>query len=364
MMMSKTNSRQRADLYRLLSRLYRVEVDRKLLDALKALSFPTADGVLGEGYEMLKAYLDGCGGNALEELAVDYATVFLAAGSADGAAAIPCESVYTSPKKIFMQDAWEDVCRIYGEHGLGKNDAFQDLMEDHVAVELEFMATLAESRDPKAELSFLEGHLLNWMEGFTADIDKYARCDFYKAVGRITLGFLRGERELLAALVEGELNQSAAFSVRNERFANVLARLKEHYHVYAPKRGPKGTDLIRCGEIDALTDIVYKESLCPGSRLDNRDAVGGVAEDDKAILLICRPCDRKFIPLPNTCKMKLVALECFDDYAGSSSACGGTCEYAAVMRIDDICALVEVCDEELLPYFADEVPIDFTPRIC
>ena len=364
MMMSKINSRQRADLYRLLSRLYRVEVDRKLLDGLKALTFPTADGVLGEGYEMLKSYLDSCGDNALEELAVDYATVFLAAGSADGAAAIPCESVYTSPKKIFMQDAWEDVRRIYGERSLGKNDAFQDLMEDHVAVEVEFMATLVESREPKAELAFLEDHLLNWMESFTADIDKYARCDFYKAVGRITLGFLRSERELLTALAEGELNQSSSFSVRNERFANVLARLKEHYHVYAPKRGPKGTGLIRYGEIDALTDIVYKEPLCPGSQFDNRGAVGQTVKDDKTILLICRPCDRKFITLPNADKVRLVALECFDDCACGLTDCSTVRKYAAVMHIDDICALVEVCDEELLPYFADEVPIDFTPRIC
>ena len=159
MMISRVNMQERADLYRLLSRLYRVEVDQALLNALKSLSFPAAEGVLGEGYEMLKSYLDHCGEDALDQLAVDYATVFLAAGSADGAAAIPCESVYTSPKKIFMQEAWEDVCAIYGQHNLAKDGAFQDLMEDHVALELEFMAALVESRAPEAEKSFLENHL-------------------------------------------------------------------------------------------------------------------------------------------------------------------------------------------------------------
>ena len=35
---------------------------------------------------------------------------------------------------------------------------------------------------------------------------------------------------------------------------------------------------------------------------------------------------------------------------------------SVAVRIDDIFALVEVKDEELLPYFQDEVPIHFTPR--
>ena len=396
MMISRVNMQERADLY-LLSRLYRVEVDQALLDALKSLSFPAAEGVLGEGYEMLKSYLGSCGEDALDQLAVDYATVFLAAGSADGAAAIPCESVYTSPKKIFMQEAWEDVCAIYGQHNLAKDGAFQDLMEDHVALELEFMAALVESRAPEAEKSFLENHLLNWMPAFTADIDKYARCDFYKAVGRITMGFLQSEQELLNALADGSLKQSSSFSVRNERFANVLARLKEHYHVYAPKRfpkrGPRGTDLIRYGEINALTDIVYKEkshfspkeTFYPISQtlfhFNNQDCSQKELEDEKGILLICRPCDINAIRRLDHIflhngqpdlyysrmreKLKLVMLECtesFDNCFCVSMGSNIAYDYSAAMRIDDICALMEIRDEELLPYFADEVPIEFSPE--
>ena len=126
MMMTKNDREMRIRLYRLLSRLYRVEVDAPLLEMLKGLSFPeSADETLAEGYAMLRGYLAGCGENALEDLAVDYATVFLAAGSAEGAAAIPCESVYTSAKKIFMQEAWEDVCRLYAEKGMTKTVLFQ-----------------------------------------------------------------------------------------------------------------------------------------------------------------------------------------------------------------------------------------------
>ena len=164
MMITKSEMEPRAHLYSLLSRLYRVEVDAPLLEKLKGLSFPAAaNETLSEGYAMLTAYLANCGEGTLDDLAVDYATVFLAAGSADGQAAIPCESIYTSPKKIFMQEAWEDVCRIYAEKGLTKSSRHSDLMEDHLALELEFMATLVKRRDPKAEQAFIEQHLLNWL---------------------------------------------------------------------------------------------------------------------------------------------------------------------------------------------------------
>ena len=52
MMITKSELQPRADLYRLLSRLYRVEVDQPLLDALKELRFPQAENeILAEGYD-------------------------------------------------------------------------------------------------------------------------------------------------------------------------------------------------------------------------------------------------------------------------------------------------------------------------
>ena len=53
MMISKTNDRSRARFYRLLSRLYRAEVDGTLLDKLKALALPQAEGGLAAGYTLL-----------------------------------------------------------------------------------------------------------------------------------------------------------------------------------------------------------------------------------------------------------------------------------------------------------------------
>ena len=56
MMITKSEMEPRAQLYSLLARLYRVEVDAPLLDALKVLSFPAAaNETLAEGYSMLSA---------------------------------------------------------------------------------------------------------------------------------------------------------------------------------------------------------------------------------------------------------------------------------------------------------------------
>lgn len=394
MLISRENIKKRAAMYRLLSRFFAKEADGEFVESLEKMHFPSGGGDLAEGYEMLKAYLATKSENCLEELAVDYAVAFLAAGKADGAAAIPVESLYGS-EGIFMQQSWEDAKKWYTCFGLAKSS--EDMMEDHLAAELEFMAWLCENEETEKQKEFLESHLVNWLPAFKADLDKYVKTDFYKAAGSLTLGFTTMERELLAAVSEGKAAVSKSFSVRNERFANILARLQESYHVYAPmrfpKRGPKGSDLIRYGEITRLEDIVYKEKshfspkecFYPVSqtlfRFEVEECSEEAMKDEKGIILICRACDINAIRhLDNIFlhngeadsyyarireKLKLVLLECRDSFENCFCASLGSNvagDYAAAMRIDDICALMEICDEELLEYFVDEVPIDFAPE--
>ena len=463
-MITKADYQNRINLYRLLSRLFRVETDRALLDSLKTLAFPDALApaesstapALYEGYSMLRAYLDSCddkpdmgkeGGaqqkavyaaDPIEDLAVDFATVFLAAGSADGSAAIPCESVYTGKKKIFMQEAWEEVTELYKEYGLDVNEEFGDIMADHIAAELDFMANLIEigfTTRPEsltlgsdaaatggsgplvnsaplvsstnqgtleAQKSFLENHLLNWVPDFVSDIDRYARVDFYKAVGRIALGFLQLELSLVKGLLAGlqgesAIRQAPSYSVRQERFQNILALLQEKYRVFGPKRlpkrGPRGTDLIRYGEINALTEIEYKEKshfsakevFYPISQtllyFNGENCTEKELPEDKDIILIARACDLNGIErLDNIFlnngnpdlyyarmrkKLKLILLECEGSFENCFCVSMGTNsyeDYSGAMRIDDICALFEIRDEDLAPFFKDEVPIDFSPK--
>lgn len=197
----------RENLYRLLSRLYDLEVDAPLLAALKGLRFPQdcGDPQLEEGYRLLEQYVQSHDQTCLDDLAVDYAGVFLAAGVAQGLAAFPYESVYTNKKRLVGQQARGSAAVAYAAKGFALGTATYKIPEDHVAVELEFMARLcreaaAEGADLAACLAeqraFFEAHLQNWMPAFCRDVEKYAATGFYKGLAKITGGFLNLEKEL------------------------------------------------------------------------------------------------------------------------------------------------------------------------
>jgi anaerobic sulfite reductase subunit A len=206
----------RENLYLFLGRLYKIEVDQALLEQMKALSFPdeSSEEELVAGYRMLEVYLRQPGYDVLTDLAVDYARVFIGAGIAEAEAAYPYESIYTSPKRLVMQEAWSEMVDIYRAKGLEKSERL-DIPEDHIALELELMAFFchetqeaiaaknwaAVAANLKEQREFLEKHLLNWVPAFCADIQKYAETKFYQAAAKITNGYLRLDRAMLEGLI-------------------------------------------------------------------------------------------------------------------------------------------------------------------
>ncbi|QUN07099.1 molecular chaperone TorD family protein [Shewanella yunxiaonensis] len=203
----------REELYLLLGRLYKLEVDESLLERLAEMQFPknSGDAELNEGYQLLTNYLKHQKNET--DLAVDYARVFLGAGIYSGLVAHPYESVYTSPERLVMQEAWVDVVATYHANGLDKA-ASLDIPEDHIALECEFMAYLchkiqqAMSKDDWSTITraidtqkeFLQKHLLNWVPNFCEDIQRCASSDFYKAVAKITDRFLKLDLDILEEL--------------------------------------------------------------------------------------------------------------------------------------------------------------------
>lgn len=211
--------KSRENLYRFLSRLYLLEVDEALLNGMKGMEFPSGCGEpeLEEGYRMVEEYIKSAGGDWEEELAVDYAKVFLAAGVAQGLAAFPYESIYASRQRLMMQEAGSDVAALYRAKGLKPRDDMFKVPEDHIGLELDFMAMLCEEACEAVTLpdeerlaalideqrDFLKLHLTNWCGGFCSDLLKYAQTGFYKGLSKITSGFLKLEGELLT--MEDEL---------------------------------------------------------------------------------------------------------------------------------------------------------------
>ncbi|MCC8142393.1 MAG: molecular chaperone TorD family protein [Lachnospiraceae bacterium] len=215
--------RQRADMYRFLARLYVLEVDAELLSRMKQMVFPTdcTDIDLADGYEQLKQYLDTVADSEPEEgqqsmedavidLEVEYARIFLAAGVASGGAAFPYESVYTSEDHLVNQEAFGDVAILYAAKGLKAREDMYRIPDDHAGLEFEYMARLCDAAVAAAEAedeagldesmqeqrTFYRDHL-RWIAMFGEDIRKYASTDFFRAIGRITRGFMTEETALL-----------------------------------------------------------------------------------------------------------------------------------------------------------------------
>ena len=208
---AQTNE-SRAKAYGLLSRLYAKEVDDELLEQLRKTAFPVHSGsvLTDEGNCLMATYLSNVWSGTLQELAVDYVHAFIGSGMDAFSAAYPYESVYTSPKRLMMQEARDEVLAIYRSQALDKAKTWKE-SEDHVAMECEFMAAMAKrtadacregDEDKVASLlltqhNFLSDHLYAWTGMMTSDMRKFARTDFYKGLADYTDGFLESDFDLL-----------------------------------------------------------------------------------------------------------------------------------------------------------------------
>ena len=210
-------SQARSDLYRFLGGMYIMEVDEEQLSSLKQMTFPEIEGEedadldLKEGYALIRDYVAGISRNDLEDLAADYAKVFLAAGDATGRAAFPYESVYVDKKHQVGGSTEMQMKALYLERGFEPDPNVYRTMYDNIGLILEFMGNICdeitqalEAEDTKAVSQLLElqdqilkGHITNWVYSFTSDIMKFADLDYYKGIAKITNGFIKNESVLL-----------------------------------------------------------------------------------------------------------------------------------------------------------------------
>lgn len=193
----------RKNIYRFLARLYREELDMNIIEKMKKMDFPIDTEVreLNEGNKMLSEYIASADSERLTDLQVDFAKTFLGAGISQGGAAFPYESVYTSKKRIMMQEARDQVALLYRQKGLKKGDAYSKISEDHISLEMEYMACLCDSEITiEEQKKFFEEHLLNWVGDFCDDVENHSFTDFYKALSKITRGFLDMDRKIIKGL--------------------------------------------------------------------------------------------------------------------------------------------------------------------
>ena len=212
--------RGRCRQYSLLARLFREEVDMVEIEEMQGMRFPTSTGneLVDRGYKELYTYLRGAWDDSVLELAIDYVRTFIGHGVNGYSAAYPFESVYTSERRLMMQEARAEVLQTLRANGLKRG--MWNEGEDHIALELEFMQILSqraadalEAGDEdgcidqlKRSSAFLDEHLLNWFPMMAADMEKFSRTLFYQGLAHLTLGYLEVDKENLEELLSSENN--------------------------------------------------------------------------------------------------------------------------------------------------------------
>lgn len=208
----------RARTYGMLARLFRKEVDRETITELQGMRFPTATGneLTDAGYRMLYDYLKLAWDDSVRELAIDFVRTFIGHGVNGYSAAYPFESVYTSERRLMMQEARAEVLATLRENNLKRGNWTEG--EDHIALELEFMQRMSlrckeelERGDEDAavetvrtQLKFAQEHLLNWLPMLVGDMEKFSQTKFYQGLGKLTLGYVEEDAALLEEMLDEE----------------------------------------------------------------------------------------------------------------------------------------------------------------
>ena len=188
--------------YKLLSKAFIREIDveflrhlrtKELCDSLKALDIDFGDQFLSQDE-----------GRLLEDLAVEYARLFIVPGSGLSL----YESVYAEER--YCGEPAQQVEEFYQKCGMGIVD--ETLMPDHISLELELMSYL---KQKEAELlqngnqdatkwlelqkEFMSTHLSKWIPQFFAHVEEAAEHLFYKEMAKLGRQFIA---------VEGDLKQA------------------------------------------------------------------------------------------------------------------------------------------------------------
>ena len=225
----------RVGLYSFLSTIYSKELTKETLEEIQekhilwlrlANISKDQDSELAEAFGTLGQFASSLKTESLDKLKLqldgEYAGLFLGSGLPSPR---PLESVYTSREHLAVQKASDDVSRAYQSAGIDKISEFSE-PEDHISTELQFMAYLSyKTREAlgnsklteankylEMQRDFLNDHLTKWVPMLVVDILKKADRQFYKAIAKITEGYVKIDVRAVSAMIDNLPSSSAVYS--------------------------------------------------------------------------------------------------------------------------------------------------------
>lgn len=207
--------RARGLLYATLSRCFGDAPDETLIRLLSSSEFDQICAVLDDDGETLSTMQDTLGREAAELGAAECQRQYTACFIGLETLVSPWESVYVTGENLIFQPCTLSVREAYRSAGFETKSAGRE-PDDHIAVELDFMAKLAElaadefeNGDVEATLSalvasrlFLAEHLGCWIGDFSDALELTGeKGAFYWRIARFAVGFVNNDDPLLEELV-------------------------------------------------------------------------------------------------------------------------------------------------------------------
>lgn len=142
------------------------------------------------------------------ELAADFCDLFL---KSDRDSALPYASVYTDQGLLNGKPA-QQMRELLGAHGVKVEQNLNE-PEDHLAIQLDFLAHLAISANQiehsaqlslahQAQSDFISQHLLTWLPAFAERCNQFDAFGLYSAAARLALAFIQQDKHCLDELIQ------------------------------------------------------------------------------------------------------------------------------------------------------------------
>jgi TorA maturation chaperone TorD len=191
-------------LHGLLAAVFREEITAALLEELRAPAMVASLAEAGVGIDERLAH--GPAEGVIEELAVEYAALFLGPGGHVS----PHESVHAADHEhgTLWSERTVAVRRFIESAGFEYHPRYRGI-PDHLSVELELMAELSRregaaweagdralaARWLELQSTFLDEHLSMWIGRFSECVAEAAQLDFYRDFAALAAEFVASERE-------------------------------------------------------------------------------------------------------------------------------------------------------------------------
>lgn len=195
----------------IIASLHDKEPDSALINQLKKIEFPFCLTIIpdsGPGteamsllQESLMEFSDTIEENKLNDLAADYASIYLN----HNISASPEESVWIDEDSLMCQDTMFQVRGWYEQYGLGIPD-WRIRPDDHLVYELQFLCWLLKHDDKLETLEqlakFMDEHLLRWLGNFGERV--LVRCDtqYFAGVAALTAAYCEELRDIIAEIID------------------------------------------------------------------------------------------------------------------------------------------------------------------